>query len=121
MAAARPSAGKAPMGFGTASKKVAPRVPLRPGEGNKDHLTAFGGLAALSLDALSSVAYGPEAIVLVLVAAGVSALRLTLPITMAIAGLLVVLVISYSQVIAVHPDGGGAYAVGKKDLGATVS
>jgi amino acid transporter len=67
------------------------------------------------------VAYGPEAIVLVLVAAGAPALRLALPVTLAIAGLLVVLVISYCQVIAVHPDGGGAYAVGKKDLGATVS
>ena len=102
-------------------RKAAPRVPLRHGEGNKDHLTSFGGLAALSLDALSSVAYGPQAIVLVLVAAGTSALRLTLPITLAIAGLLAVLVVSYCQVIAVHPDGGGAYAVGKKDLGATVS
>jgi amino acid transporter len=109
------------MGFGTVSKKVVPRVPLRHGEGNKDHLTSFGGLAALSLDALSSVAYGPEAIVLVLVAAGASALRLMLPVTLAIAGLLAVLVVSYCQVIAVHPDGGGAYAVGKKDLGATVS
>jgi amino acid transporter len=109
------------MGFGTVPRKAAPRVPLRHGEGNKDHLTSFGGLAALSLDALSSVAYGPQAIVLVLVAAGTAALRLTLPVTLAIAGLLAVLVISYCQVIAVHPDGGGAYAVGKKDLGATVS
>ena len=109
------------MGSGRAPGKATPRVPLRHGEGNKDHLTSFGGLAALSLDALSSVAYGPEAIVLVLAAAGTSALRLTLPITLAIAGLLVVLVVSYCQVIAVHPDGGGAYAVGKKDLGATVS
>jgi amino acid transporter len=109
------------MGFGTVSKKAAPRVPLRHGEGSKDHLTSFGGLAALSLDALSSVAYGPQAIVLVLVAAGTSALRLTLPVTLAIAGLLAVLVVSYCQVIAVHPDGGGAYAVGKKDLGVTVS
>ncbi|MEZ0107637.1 amino acid transporter [Catenulispora sp. EB89] len=109
------------MGYGTAPKKVVPRVPLRHGEGKKDHLTSFGGLAALSLDALSSVAYGPEAIVLVLAAAGASALRLTLPITLAIAGLLAVLVVSYCQVIAVHPDGGGAYAVGKKDLGGTVS
>jgi amino acid transporter len=109
------------MGFETAPGKAVPRVPLRHGEGTKDHLTSFGGLAALSLDALSSVAYGPEAIVLVLVAAGAPALRLVLPVTLAITGLLVVLVISYSQVIAVHPDGGGAYAVGKKDLGATVS
>jgi len=109
------------MGFGTARGKAVPRVPLRHGEGNKGHLTSFGGLAALSLDALSSVAYGPEAIVLVLAAAGTAALRLALPVTLAIAGLLVVLVVSYCQVIAVHPDGGGAYAVGKKDLGATVS
>jgi hypothetical protein len=47
-------------------------------------LTALGGLAALSLDALSSVAYGPEAIVLVLVAAGAAAVKLTLPISAAI-------------------------------------
>ena len=109
------------MGLRTEPRKVMPRVPLRHGEGSKDHLTSFEGLAALSLDALSSVAYGPEAIVLVLAAAGTAALRLTLPITLTIAGLLVVLVVSYCQVIAVHPDGGGAYAVGKKDLGATVS
>jgi amino acid transporter len=81
----------------------------------------LGGLAALSLDALSSVAYGPEAIVLALVAAGVAAVSWTLPIAVAIAALLLVLVISYRQVIAVHPDGGGAYAVAKKDLNRTVS
>src|ERR1035441_6955779 len=98
------------MGSGTASKKVRPRVPLRHGEGGKDHLTSVEGLAALSLDALSSVAYGPEAIVLVLAAAGTSALGLTLPVTLAIAGLLAVLVVSYCQVIAVHPGGGGAHA-----------
>ncbi|ADI03409.1 amino acid permease [Streptomyces bingchenggensis BCW-1] len=79
------------------------------------------GLAALSLDALSSVAYGPEAIVLALVAAGSGALAATLPVTLAIVLLLVALVVSYSQVIAVHPDGGGAYAVAKKDLGVTPS
>jgi hypothetical protein len=73
-------------------------------------LTAIGGLAALSSDALFSVAYGPEAIVLILVAAGTAAVRLTLPIAIAITVLLVLLV-SYRQVIAVHPNGGGAYAV----------
>src|SRR6202453_4862556 len=89
--------------------------------GDQHRLTAIGGLAALSLDALSSVAYGPEAIVLILVAAGAAAVRLTLPIAMAITVLLLVLVVSYRQVIAVHPNGGGAYAVAKKDLGRTVS
>jgi amino acid transporter len=75
------------------------------------------GLAALSLDALSSVAYGPEAMVLVLVAAGAGALRWTLPLTLVITAMLALLVISYTQVIAAHPEGGGAYAVAKTNLG----
>ncbi|MFF3585019.1 APC family permease [Streptomyces mirabilis] len=109
------------MAYGLARRELRPRVPLRHGEGDKYHLTSVEGLAALSLDALSSVAYGPEAIVLVLIAAGTGALSATFPVTLVIAGLLAVLVVSYGQVIAVHPDGGGAYAVGKKDLGPTVS
>ncbi|MGW2934987.1 APC family permease [Streptomyces sp. NPDC001156] len=109
------------MAYGLARRELRPRVPLRPGEGEKHHLTSLEGLAALSLDALSSVAYGPEAIVLALVAAGTGALNATLPITLAITFLLAALVVSYGQVIAVHPDGGGAYAVAKKDLGRTTS
>jgi amino acid transporter len=81
----------------------------------------LSGLAALSLDALSSVAYGPEAMVLVLIMAGTGALRFTVPLTLVITGMLVLLVVSYSQVIAAHPDGGGAYAVAKKDLGRIAS
>jgi amino acid transporter len=83
----------------------------------KQRLTAAEGLAALSLDALSSVAYGPEAILVVLVAAGATALKYSLPITGAIVILLVVLVISYRQVIEAFPNGGGAYAVSKTHLG----
>uniref|UniRef100_UPI001FE0DE54 APC family permease n=2 Tax=Nocardia pseudovaccinii TaxID=189540 RepID=UPI001FE0DE54 len=96
---------------------IADRRVRRMQRGDKFRLTAIGGLAALSLDALSSVAYGPEAIVLVLVAAGAAAVSWTLPVSLAIAALLLVLVLSYRQVIAVHPDGGGSYAVAKKDLG----
>jgi len=85
---------------------------------DKGHdLGVGGGLAALSLDALSSVAYGPEAMMVVLVTAGSGALRFTLPVTLVITGMLVLLVISYSQVITAHPDGGGAYAVSKDNLG----
>ena len=80
-------------------------------------LGVAGGLAALSLDALSSVAYGPEAMILVLVAAGSSALRFTFPLTLVITGMLVLLLVSYTQVIAAHPEGGGAYAVAKINLG----
>jgi amino acid transporter len=84
-------------------------------------LTAVQGLAALSLDALSSVAYGPEAILIVLVAAGATALHYSLPITGAIVLLLAVLVISYRQVIEAFPSGGGAYAVSKAHLGTQAS
>src|ERR1700689_4782678 len=84
---------------------------------DKHRLTALEGLAALSLDALSSVAYGPEAIVIVLVAAGTTGLSYALPVTAAIVLLLVVLVSSYRQVIAAFPGGGGAYAVAGKHLG----
>ena len=80
-------------------------------------LTALEGLAALSLDALSSVAYGPQAILIVLATAGVAALHYTLPVTLAIVLLLAVLVISYRQVIEAFPNGGGAYAVAKAHLG----
>jgi amino acid transporter len=85
--------------------------------GDKHRLTALEGLAALSLDALSSVAYGPEAIVIVLAAAGTVGLSYALPVTAAIVLLLIVLVISYRQVIAAFPGGGGAYAVAGKHLG----
>jgi amino acid transporter len=86
-------------------------------EEEKHKLTALEGLAALSLDALSSVAYGPQAIIIVLATAGVAALHYTLPVTVAIVLLLTVLVISYRQVIEAFPNGGGAYAVSKAHLG----
>ncbi|MEU3692616.1 APC family permease [Streptomyces narbonensis] len=89
--------------------------------GARHKLTVVGGLAALSLDAMASVAYGPEAIVLVLAAAGGHGLGFTLPVTLAIAGLLAVLVASYRQVIAAFPDGGGSYAVAKTHLGRRTS
>lgn len=76
------------MAYGLARRELRPRVPLRPGEGERHHLTSIEGLAALFLDALSSVAYGPEAIVLVLIAAGTRALTATLPVTLVIAALL---------------------------------
>ncbi|MFD8962448.1 amino acid permease, partial [Streptomyces anulatus] len=84
---------------------------------DRHRLTAPQGLAALSLDAMASVAYGPESIVLVLAAAGAYGLGFTLPVTLAIAVLLAVLVASYRQVIAAFPDGGGSYAVAKRHLG----
>jgi len=92
-----------------------------PDTGERHRLTALAGFAALSLDAMASVAYGPEAIVLVLAAAGAHGLGFTVPVTLAIAALLAVLVASYRQVIAAFPDGGGSYAVAKTHLGARTS
>ncbi|MFE7278468.1 APC family permease [Streptomyces sp. NPDC057623] len=92
-----------------------------PDTGERHRLTAVTGLAALSLDAMASVAYGPEAIVLVLAAAGAHGLGFTMPVTLAIAALLAVLVASYRQVIAAFPDGGGSYAVARTHLGARTS
>lgn len=105
----------------TAAPGAAPTGEEPPDTGERHRLTAVTGLAALSLDAMASVAYGPEAIVLVLAAAGAHGLGFTLPVTLAIAGLLAVLVASYRQVIAAFPDGGGSYAVAKRHLGARTS
>ncbi|MEW1659153.1 APC family permease [Streptomyces sp. NPDC093707] len=87
------------------------------GERERERLTVPEGLAALSLDALASVAYGPEAIVVVLAVAGSTGLAFTLPVTVAIVILLIALTLSYRQVIEAFPQGGGAYAVAGKHLG----
>ncbi len=94
---------------------------LSTAEASSEEITPVEGLSALSLDALTSVAYGPEAILLVLAGAGASALHLMLPITIAIIVLLVILVTSYRQVIDAYPHGGGAYAVTRDNFGPQVS
>ena len=91
--------------------------PLRARDVSKERITPVEGLSALSLDALTSVAYGPEAIIVVLAVAGAGALHLVLPITVAIVALLAILVFSYRQVIDAYPGGGGAYAVSRANLG----
>ena len=95
--------------------------PLRASETSKEQITPVEGLSALSLDALTSVAYGPEAIIVVLALAGAGALHLVLPITVAIVVLLAILVFSYRQVIDAYPGGGGAYAVSRANLGPNAS
>lgn len=75
------------------------------------------GLAVFSSDALSSVAYATEEILLMLVAAGTAVLYLSWPISLAITGLLLVVVTSYYQTIHAYPSGGGAYIVAKENLG----
>jgi amino acid transporter len=85
---------------------------------DRHRLGVVTGIAALGLDALASCAYGPEAVVVALAAAGAAGIVLTVPVTLMIVALLAVLVVSYRQVIVAYPDGGGAYTVARNNLGA---
>jgi amino acid transporter len=95
--------------------------PVRARDVSREQITPVEGLSALSLDALTSVAYGPEAIIADLAVAGARALHLVLPVTAAIVVLLAILVFSYRQVIDAYPGGGGAYAVSLDNFGPRVS
>jgi len=92
-------------------------VPIASIQAEGERLTKFKALAVLSSDAISSVAYATEAILLSLVAAGSGNLGITLPISFAIVGLLAIVAISYRQTIPAYPNGGGSYIVAKDNLG----
>jgi amino acid transporter len=98
-------------------KRVLIGAPIASAQAEHERLTKFKALAVLSSDAISSVAYATEAILISLVAAGSSHLGLTLPISFAIVGLLAIVAISYRQTIPAYPNGGGSYIVAKDNLG----
>ena len=92
--------------------------PLHNDALEQEQLPKWKALSIFSSDALSSVAYGPEQIMLTLV--GVSGLMLygyMIPVVLAIFVLLALVTLSYVQVAQANPEGGGAYAVAKKNLG----
>ncbi|AJS60957.1 APC family permease [Paenibacillus sp. IHBB 10380] len=91
--------------------------PMKSNELDSEKLSKFKALAVLSSDALSSVAYGTEQILIVLMAAGFTAVWYSLPISLAVLGLLAILILSYRQTIFSYPMGGGAYIVAKDNLG----
>ena len=84
-----------------------------------ERLSRVTGLAVLSSDPLSSVAYATEEILRVLVLVGVGALYLSSPIALVIAAILAIVVFSYRQTLYAYPSGGGAYIVAKENLGET--
>ena len=77
----------------------------------------FGGLAVLSSDALSSVAYATEEVLRVLMIGGLAAMTSSEPISMLIAVLLIAVAFSFRQTIFAFPQGGGAYVVTRDNLG----
>ena len=82
-----------------------------------ENLNKMRALALLSSDALSSVAYGPEASLAVLIAAGAAALSANLGIGLVTAALMLIVGYSYRQTIYAYPSGGGSYIVARDNLG----
>lgn len=91
--------------------------PLSNEESIHQRLTNPVALAVFASDALSSVAYAGQEIILILALAGTAALRLAWPISLGISALLVIVVMSYRQTIKSYPHGGGSYIVSKENLG----
>jgi amino acid transporter len=117
-APARELAPAAP-GLGRALRRLLVGRRLATEEAPHQLLPKVLALPVFSSDALSSVAYATEEIMIVLALAGAAALRLVMPLSVAIAALLVVVVVSYRQTVRAYPSGGGAYIVSRENLGET--
>ncbi|HEV3141322.1 MAG TPA: APC family permease, partial [Vicinamibacterales bacterium] len=100
-------------------KRLVVGKPIPSHLAHHERLSRVTGLAVLSSDALSSVAYATEEILRVLVLVGIGALRYASPIAIVIAAILAIVVFSYRQTIHAYPSGGGAYLVSKDNLGET--
>jgi len=91
--------------------------PLATAQMKHERLTKIKALAVFSSDALSSVAYATEEIMLMLIIAGSAALGLAWPIALAIATLIAIVAFSYYQTVHAYPSGGGSYIVAHENLG----
>lgn len=100
-------------------KRVLIGSPLRTAQLIHERLTNPKALAVFSSDALSSVAYATEEVLLVLITAGTVALKYGLWVAVAIALLLIIVGFSYRQTIFAYPTGGGSYIVAKENLSTT--
>jgi amino acid transporter len=91
--------------------------PLATERAKEERLGIPIALAVFSSDALSSVAYATEEILLMLSLAGAATLGYSLPISTLIVLLLALVIFSYRQTIYAYPEGGGSYTVAKENLG----
>jgi amino acid transporter len=92
-------------------------APIPTSKAHHERLSPFLGLPVFSSDALSSVAYATEAILLILVYLSTAALSYQIWISLAIVALIVFVSISYRQTIHAYPNGGGSYIVASENLG----
>lgn len=104
---------------GDVVKRVVLGRPMSSGELGHTLLPKGIALPVFASDALSSMAYATQEILLVLALVGVSALSLVVPISLAVAVLLAIVIISYRQIVRAYPGGGGAYVVAYENLGFT--
>ena len=102
-------------------KRVVVGEPIPSHLAHHERLSRVTGLAVLSSDPLSSVAYATEEILRVLILANFAALTFSSPIAFIIATILAIVVFSYHQTIHAYPSGGGAYIVARENLGETPS
>jgi amino acid transporter len=100
-----------------AAKRALIGRPLATGQLEERLLSKFFALPIFSSDPISSVAYATEAALAVLVAASLSSAHLVLPISIGISVLLLIVVLSYRQGIAVYQSSGGSYVFAKENLG----
>jgi len=91
--------------------------PLRTADAPHQAISKKVALAVFASDALSSVAYATQEILIILAFAGTATFGLSIPISLVIITLLVILTISYRQTIYAYPGGGGAYIVARDNLG----
>jgi len=91
--------------------------PLKTTQAIHERLSKTIALAIFSSNAISSVAYATEEILLVLILAGTAAIVWSIPVSFAILFLIIVLTISYRQIMYEYPQGGGAYSVARSNLG----
>ena len=91
--------------------------PIKTAHAEHERLSKRLALAIFSSNSISSVAYATEEILLVLILAGTAALAWSIPVSLAILFLVIVLTISYRQIIHEYPEGGGAYIVARSNLG----
>jgi len=98
-------------------KKLFTGKPLATDEIPHQTIPKFVGLAVFASDALSSVAYATEEILIVLALAGAVAFGVSIPIAAGIGVLLIILTTSYRQTLFAYPGGGGAYIVAYDNMG----